>query len=322
MSTKRLVLTAISLAFLFALASDEARALQFASPSPVLNNPTREIAEANPSRVLARTLQSRQKSFSLMSEPSTASMRLSAPAFNLGPAAVMAAVTGGGTAGRLSKWTGVAGASTFVLGDSTIFEDKFGKVGIGTDAPTAKLTVAGVLESTVGGFKFPDGSAQTTSAAGALFSVAHDTSLVGSGTAAAPLGVAPSFVSALTGEPFQQQVNVTVLNNGIQGTAMITVPNNKRLTIEFVSAYCELLGPSPLIDRFEITSSVGGQAARYQFSAVKTLAGVIEHYLTNQQVVIHADSGSTVTVSVLFSSMLANGAVGRVSISGRLFDAP
>ena len=38
-------------------------------------------------------------------------------------------------------------------------------VGIGTAAPTQKLTVAGTIESTSGGVKFPDGTVQTTAAA-------------------------------------------------------------------------------------------------------------------------------------------------------------
>jgi hypothetical protein len=40
--------------------------------------------------------------------------------------------------------------------------DTSGKVGIGTNSPTSPLTVAGTVESTTGGFKFPDGTVQTT----------------------------------------------------------------------------------------------------------------------------------------------------------------
>ena len=40
-----------------------------------------------------------------------------------------------------------------------------GRVGIGTINPTETLTVVGTVQSTSGGFKFPDGSVQTTAAA-------------------------------------------------------------------------------------------------------------------------------------------------------------
>ena len=39
-------------------------------------------------------------------------------------------------------------------------------VGIGTAAPGSPLTVAGLIESTIGGFKFPDGTVQTTAGGG------------------------------------------------------------------------------------------------------------------------------------------------------------
>jgi hypothetical protein len=67
------------------------------------------------------------------------------------------AVTGSGTSGQLTKWTSLS-----TLGDSVISEDKFGKVGIGTTSPTSKLTVQGMIETTLGGYKFPDGTVQTT----------------------------------------------------------------------------------------------------------------------------------------------------------------
>src|SRR5258706_3278465 len=106
------------------------------------------------------------------------------------PAAASNPVGGSGTPGQIAKWTGVDGSNTFFIGDSHIFEDKFGKVGIGTQTPTSLLTVQGMIETTLGGYKFPDGTVQTTSAAGALFGVAHDSTLLGNGTLASPLGVA------------------------------------------------------------------------------------------------------------------------------------
>jgi len=44
-----------------------------------------------------------------------------------------------------------------------------GNVGIGTTTPGQKLTVAGTIESTSGGFKFPDGTTQTTAVAGVSY---------------------------------------------------------------------------------------------------------------------------------------------------------
>ncbi|HLD29888.1 MAG TPA: hypothetical protein VJC03_06060 [bacterium] len=42
-----------------------------------------------------------------------------------------------------------------------------GKVGIGTPSPSSTMTVAGVIESTAGGFKFPDGTTQASAASSA-----------------------------------------------------------------------------------------------------------------------------------------------------------
>jgi hypothetical protein len=137
-------------------------------------------------------------------------------------------VIGSGTPGRISKWSGVSGSNTYVLGDSNIFEDKFGKVGIGTTTPTSLLTVQGMIETTMGGYKFPDGTLQTTAfdpnqvvrslnglrgdlflvggsnivitpsggntltiaAPNVLTSVFHNATLTGNGTVASPLGIA------------------------------------------------------------------------------------------------------------------------------------
>src|SRR6185295_6266515 len=60
------------------------------------------------------------------------------------PAAVANPVAGSGTPGRISKWSGVFGSSTFTISDSNITEDKFGKVGVNTSSPTSPLTVQGM----------------------------------------------------------------------------------------------------------------------------------------------------------------------------------
>lgn len=75
----------------------------------------------------------------------------------------MLKATGGGAAtvvtgaqDLLVKWQ-----DALTIGNSIIYDDGT-KVGIGTLTPGQKLTVAGTIESTSGGFRFPDGTTQTT----------------------------------------------------------------------------------------------------------------------------------------------------------------
>ena len=70
----------------------------------------------------------------------------------------------------------VAFAALTVIGQSNILDitddnnnpllyiEDTGNVGVGTTSPGQRLTVVGTVESTSGGFKFPDGTVQTTSA--------------------------------------------------------------------------------------------------------------------------------------------------------------
>ena len=165
------------------------------------------------SSLLARARKTRRRGISLMPESSNANA--SRAAFSIAPMSTGPGlpVTGSGTLGRLTKWTGFT-SSNAAIGDSGIYEDKFGKVGIGTDSPTSKLTVAGTIESASGGFKFPDGTVQTSSAVGALFAVAHDTTLNGDGTTPSPLGVAvPLILSGAGGS--EQDAILRVTNTGV-----------------------------------------------------------------------------------------------------------
>ncbi|HSB09216.1 MAG TPA: hypothetical protein VLM38_06865, partial [Blastocatellia bacterium] len=132
-------------------------------------------------------------------------------------------VQGGGTIGRLPKWTGFT-SSFSAIGDSTIFENKNGLVGIGTDFPTSKLTVQGMVETTLGGFKFPDGTLQTTAAVTGTIGIVHDSTLAGDGTSGSPLMVAVPLI--LSGSVSNGNGVITVTNTAAGGPAIFGVGGN------------------------------------------------------------------------------------------------
>ncbi|HWN99084.1 MAG TPA: hypothetical protein VNS63_07405 [Blastocatellia bacterium] len=120
-------------------------------------------------------------------------------------------VFGTGTVGQLPKWTLIKGANSF-LGDSIISEQQ-GNIGISTTSPSSKLTVQGMIETTLGGYKFPDGTVQTSAAANGLPSVLHDSTLAGDGTKASPLSIqVPLTLSGSVNQPI-----LKINNSGGQG---------------------------------------------------------------------------------------------------------
>ena len=137
-------------------------------------------------------------------------------------------VLGSGTAGRFAKWMPIGTGNSFI-GDSLITEDKLGRVGIGTDTPVSPLTVAGMIETTLGGYKFPDGTIQATAG---LASIIHDTGLTGVGSSASPLGIAPGGVQtihlaagAVTGARIANGAVVRSINNLFDTLTLQAGPN-------------------------------------------------------------------------------------------------
>lgn len=69
--------------------------------------------------------------------------------------------------GNTMIFDGVANTITTGLNeDMAILPGGTGKVGIGTSSPSEALTVNGIVQSTSGGFRFPDGTVQTTASGG------------------------------------------------------------------------------------------------------------------------------------------------------------
>jgi hypothetical protein len=227
-----ITLLAIFTFFVSSLTEADAQGLKFA-----MNKGENEVTRAREFRFASLFAPARLNSptgFALMS---TTNFRLNSGAsvFSLTPVAA-ASVSGGGSTGRLAKWTSLS-----TLGDSVLYEDKDGRIGIGTSLPTSRLTVLGMIESLSGGIKFPDGSVQTTAASS---TVVHDASLTGSGTPNSPLGIAPNGVNtthlsngAVTAGKIANGTVVRSLNglteqvNLVAGSNITITPNGNTLTI-------------------------------------------------------------------------------------------
>jgi hypothetical protein len=125
--------------------------------------------------------------------------------------------------------TSIGSAPRLALGsyNGTVYAEEMtvrgGSVGIGATSPAFKLDVAGVIRSSTGGFKFPDGTVQTTAAGSAITSVTAGAGLTGGGSGGAVtldigagtgLSVASDSVSVNYG---------STAGTAVQGNTLITV---------------------------------------------------------------------------------------------------
>jgi hypothetical protein len=168
------------------------------------------------------------------------------------PQGTGSAVKGTGTAGMIPKWL-----DSTTIGDSIISEAA-GKVGIGTTTPGSKLSVAGMIETTMGGYKFPDGTLQSTAG---LASVTHNTTLSGDGTTGSPLKIA---VPLGLGATLQSSSTLVVHNSGSGGAifamgGIISNGNNATTTIAG-GAFSGLAGSSDSGDGGGGMSVAGGSS--------------------------------------------------------------
>ena len=197
-------------------------------------------------------------------------------------------VTGSGTAGQLTKWT-----STNTIGDSSVSEDKSGNIGIGTTAPASRLTVGGVIESTSGGVKFPDGTVQTT---------------------------AVNKTSSPALQPFARSLTAQLPPVG-PAEAMFTVPAGKQLVIETVSLEISLGSQSNSVP-LTLSSTVGGEVVSYRLFANKVLvfSSLVNTYAFTQPLKFYADPDTQVIATLNRENSPTGGF--SLYLSGYLVDVP
>ena len=141
-----------------------------------------------------------------------------------------------GSGGNIIVQPGAAGTGAGAAGQSghLFLAPLGGRVGIGTNSPASKLTVEGSIQidGAGSGLKFPDGTVMTTAPSGGgggLTTVAHDSTLSGDGTGAAPLSVASSGVDTAhlrDGAVTAAKISVPLSLSGSTGGSILSLSNS------------------------------------------------------------------------------------------------
>ncbi|MGZ3806012.1 MAG: beta strand repeat-containing protein, partial [Pseudobdellovibrionaceae bacterium] len=135
-----------------------------------------------------------------------------------------------------SSWTNDTAKMTILNG---------GNVGVGTTNPGQKLSVAGTVESTSGGFKFPDGTTQTTAATGGSSqwtssgsNIYYNTGSIGIGTSTPNTLIHSYFTGSGYNNIFKSENTTTDTNSGNgfvaqNGSSYISMYNQTYRTTDY-----------------------------------------------------------------------------------------
>lgn len=213
-----------------------------------------------------------------------------------------ASATNATTAGNASNLGGLP-PNRYVQSDAN------GNVAIGTSPNGSKLIVAGVIESTTGGIKFPDGTTQTIRGLSTVNTVSP---LTGNGTAASPLGIQSTILIRDADNPARQPV---FLSASSLPADVYTVPAGKRFVVEYVSGFLTTPTTSTLPYLYMTESGSGNR----HFMAPETWrdSGGIREWIFSTSIRMYFSPGQQVNVSYGSNPTSFN-----IKISGYLVDLP
>ncbi|MCK5584237.1 MAG: hypothetical protein KAI33_10610, partial [Elusimicrobiales bacterium] len=168
-------------------------------------------------------------------------------------------------------------------GDEGIFVDASGNVGIGTTGPGQKLTVAGTIESTSGGIKFPDATTQVTSG-----KVINTYFVMTAATRQTIASTTPQIITGLS-------VTLTPVSTNSKFMILAVVNGN----LNYVSSVLIYQGGTKLLSHTGNTNEAGAQATRY------TSDGNNGGYIS-QMIINYVDSPAT-TSSITYDVRMTSG---------------
>lgn len=191
-----------------------------------------------------------------------------------------------------------------------------GNVGIGTTTPGQMLTVAGTVESTTGGFKFPDGTTQTTAAVtgtGTVTSVAVSGGTTGLTTSGGPITSSGTITLAGT---------LAVANGGTGATTASAARTNLGATTVGANLFTLTNPAAVTFPRFNADNTVSALDAATFRTAIGagTGSGTVTSVAVSGGTTGLTTSGGPITgsgtITLAGTLGVANGGTGATTLTG------